>query len=284
MCTTHHPVCPIPLFSRLSTNNRTDANSLVELYHNYGILDHHILFSHCNGATANDASLIRSSNAHLSSTPSTELQMALGTPVAFSDLGLQFQSSVGVDCHSNQLASIPSELRLLLQSSRALHNQKFLDQDKIPKRVNKTVEEAFNLGTIQGARAIGRENELGILKAGKKADILVWDATSPSMVCASEEDPVAAIILHSSPADLETVIIDGVIRKEGGKLRSVDFSEGKEVWDGEKGVWEWRDVSKELVRRRVEMMKKVNGIDFEKAREGVIGAFYVDQAKIVESV
>jgi len=210
--------------------------------------------------------------------------MALGIPVAFSDLGLQSQSSVGVDCHSNQSASIPSELRLLLQTSRALYNEKFLDQGKIPKKINKTIEEAFNLGTIQGAKAIGRENELGSLAVGKKADILVWDATSPGMVCAAEEDPVAAIVLHSSPADLEIVIVDGVLRKENGKLTPVDFSGGKGLWDGETGVWEWRDVSKELVRRRVEMMKKVKEIDFGKAEKGVIQGFYIDESKIVESV
>jgi cytosine/adenosine deaminase-related metal-dependent hydrolase len=210
--------------------------------------------------------------------------MALGTPVAFLDLGLQSHSSVGVDCHSNQSASIPSELRLLLQCARGLHNQKILDQDKIPKRVNKTIEEAFNLGTIAGARAIGRETELGSLKVGKKADILVWDAASPGMACAAEEDPVAAVVLHSSPADLEMVIVDGVIRKEGSKLKSVDFSEGKEIWAGEKGIWEWKEISKELVRRRVEMMKKVEKVDFQAASKGVIQAFYVDEEKIVDSV
>lgn len=258
--------------------------SIVELYHNYGILDHHILFSHCSGATETDAKLIQQTNSHLSSTPSTELQMALGIPVAFSDLNLQSQSSVGADCHSNQSASIPSELRLLLQSSRALHNEKFISQDKIPKKVNKTVEEAFNLGTIQGARAIGRESELGSLAVGKKADILIWDATTPGMVCAAEEDPVAAIVLHSSPGDLETTIVDGVVWKEGGKLKSVDFEVGKELWDGEKGVWGWKDVSKELMRRRVEMAKKFEAIDIEKARKGVIQGFYIDESKIVDSV
>jgi hypothetical protein len=210
--------------------------------------------------------------------------MVLGTPVAFSDLGLQSHSSVGADCHSNQSASIPSEIRLLLQCSRGLHNQKFIDQDKIPRRVNKTIEEAFNLGTVAGARAIGREPELGSLKLGKKADILVWNATSPGMVCAAEEDAVAAVVLHSSPADLEMVIVDGIIRKERGKLKSVDFSEGKDVWDVEKGIWEWKEISKELVRRRVEMMKKVEKIDFQAAANGVIQGFYIDEEKIVESV
>ena len=210
--------------------------------------------------------------------------MALGLPVAFSDLGVQSQSSVGVDCHSNQSASIPSELRLLLQNSRALYNEKFLEQGTIPKKINKTVEEAFNLGTIQGAKSIGRENELGSLAVGKKADLLIWDAMSPGMVCAADEDPVAAIVLHSSPADLDMVIVDGAIRKESGKLRPVDLSDGKEIWDGEKGVWEWVDVSKELVRRRGDMMRKVKEIDMVKAEKGVIQGFYIDESKIVESV
>ncbi len=203
--------------------------------------------------------------------------MALGTPVAFSDLGLQSHSSVGADCQSNQSSSIPSELRLLLQCSGGLRNEKFIDQDKIPNRVRKTTEEALNLSTIAGASAIGRENELVSFKVGKKADILVWDAASPGMVRAAEEDAVAAVVLQSSPADLEMMIVDGVIRKECGKLKSVDFSEGKGLWDGEKGIWEWK-------ARRVDMMKKFEKIDFQTATKGVIQGFYIDEEKIVESV
>jgi cytosine/adenosine deaminase-related metal-dependent hydrolase len=209
--------------------------------------------------------------------------MALGTPIAFSSLNLQSHSNVGIDCHSNNSASIPSELRLLLQSSRAIHNQAILDQDKIPRKVNKTVEEAFNLGTIAGARAIGREVELGSLRVGKMADLLVWDTMSTGMVCAAEEDPVAAIVLHSSPANLEMVIVNGVIRKEGGRLKSVDFSEGTEAWDGEKGVWGWKEISRELVKRRVEMVKKFEKIDMGTARKGVMKGFYVDESKLVDS-
>lgn len=243
-----------------------------------------MLLSHCTGATPHDATLLRSSGAHASSTPSTELQMALGQSVAFSPLDIQSQSSVGVDCHSNNSGSIPSELRLLLQSSRGTYNQTFIDQDKIPRKVNKTVEEAFNLGTIAGARAVGRANELGSLKVGKKADLLIWDATSPSMVCAAEEDPVAAIVLHSSPADLECVIVDGIVRKESWMLNNVDFSEGKEFWGGETGIWGWKQISRELVRRRGEMMEKFGKIDMDISRKGVIQGFYIDESKLVDSI
>jgi imidazolonepropionase-like amidohydrolase len=43
------------------------------------------------------------------------------------------------------------------------------------------------------------------LKVGKLADLLVWDALSPSMACASRVtmNRFKAVVLHSSPADLE---------------------------------------------------------------------------------
>jgi cytosine/adenosine deaminase-related metal-dependent hydrolase len=112
--------------------------------------------------------------------------MALGESCTFhSSLNLDSQCGVGVDCHSNQSASIPSELRLLLQSSREKYNNKFIEAGKVPKKVNKTVEEAFNLGTLGGARAIGMQDKIGTLKPGYLADIVVWDALSPGMVCAA---------------------------------------------------------------------------------------------------
>jgi cytosine/adenosine deaminase-related metal-dependent hydrolase len=97
----------------------------------------------------------------------------------------------------------------------------FIDAGKLPQKVNARVEEAFNLGTIQGARAVGMGAEIGSLTVGKLADIVIFDARSPGMLCAAEEDPVAAVVQHASIRDIEAVIVDGKIRKLDGKLVSV---------------------------------------------------------------
>jgi hypothetical protein len=44
-----------------------------------------------------------------------------------------------------------------------MYNEEFVKQSKIPRKINKTVEEAFNLGTIQGARAIGMQDKIAAL-------------------------------------------------------------------------------------------------------------------------
>lgn len=97
-----------------------------------------------------------------------------------------------------RLLSVVSEMRLLLQSTRGLRNGTFYSRGEMPKRVYKTVEEAFNLGTIHGAKAVDMEDTIGSLAVGKLADTVVFEAPSSSMACGAQHDPVAAIVLHSS--------------------------------------------------------------------------------------
>jgi hypothetical protein len=214
------------------------------------------------------------------------MQMVMGLPVAFQDeLGIQSQASLGIDCQSNNSASIVSEMRLLLQSSRNRYNDEFGKVGKVPSKVNKTVGEAFNMGS---ARAIGMEDKIGTLAVGKKADILIFDGQSPSMVCAAQHDPVAAVVLHSSPADIEVVIVDGVIRKRNRVLGDVKItSEANQLWSAAKEAGDklaWKDVSKELIKRRVEVQKKFEKIDMEAAKAGVMKGFHIDERVIVDKV
>lgn len=201
------------------------------------------------------------------------------------DIDVQSQCSLGVDCSSNNSASIVSEMRLLLQSARGVHARDFYKKGLVPKKAYKTVEEAFNLGTIQGARAVNMENKIGSLAVGKLADVVVFDALSSSMVCGAQHDPVAAIVLHSSPSDIEMVIADGVIRKRHWMLEPVDVRQGAELWDGEKrDTLSWKDVAKELVERRRGIQQQVEKIDMDEAAQGVIKMFYIDTSKIVDAV
>src|SRR2546421_4798993 len=99
-------------------------------------------------------------------------------------------------------------MRLALQLARHSTNQPLLDAGKFPANLKATTEQVFNLGTIQGARAVHMDRT-GSLAEGKLADIVIFDASNPSMICAAEQDPVAAVVRHSNIRDIDTVIIDG---------------------------------------------------------------------------
>jgi cytosine/adenosine deaminase-related metal-dependent hydrolase len=106
------------------------------------------------------------------------------------------------------------------------------------------------MGTIAGARALRMEDQIGSLAVWKRADIVVLDTLSPSMAVAAQYDPVAAILLQSSPRDVVMTIVDGIVRKEQGNLSTVLVTEEEEKRIRKKENLEWADVVKELVVRR----------------------------------
>ncbi|RAH84309.1 Metallo-dependent hydrolase [Aspergillus japonicus CBS 114.51] len=219
--------------------------SLVDTLEDYGLLGPDILLSHGNNLSTADIEKLSQAKAWISATPDTELQMGHGNPVCFQD-GCTNITALGIDCHSNNSGDIVTQMRLALQSERARRNEKLLAQGKYMRSLDVSVQDAFRLGTIQGARAIGMADQLGSIEVGKLADLVIFDGESPGMICAAEEHPVAAIVLHSSVRDVDTVIVNGAIRKQGGRLVPVDIdSSFSEVTIAKQRV-EWKDVAREL--------------------------------------
>jgi hypothetical protein len=96
---------------------------------------------------------------------------------------------------------------------------------------------------------------------GKKADIVVFDMASPAMLCAGEEDPLAAILLHASVRDIEMVIIDGEVRKSGGQLRNVMVADAVDKNDGDEMGWD--EVTEEVLRSRQRVLRRAERQDFQ---------------------
>lgn len=190
------------------------------------------------------------------------MQMGLGESVAFRN-DLKSHASIGVDCHSNNSSDLLTQLRLGLLYARAGENSQAMARGEYPS-VRIKVEEAFNLGTIQGAKAINMEDQIGSIQVGKRADLVVFDASSPGMVCAAEEDAVAAVLMHAGVGDVETVIVDGVVRKEGGKL--VDIGILDSLSSAEMGAeMTWAEVRARLLESRERIQKRGQGQDRQAA-------------------
>lgn len=252
----------------------------------YGLLASNVILSHANLLTTNEIALVRRRNAHISVSPSVELQMGMGTPACFDrDRDVQSQCSIGHDCHNLCVTSIPAEIRCALQASRGVENDRFIANGKLPTKIYKTVQEAYALGTVQAARGIGMGDLIGSLAVGKLADIIVLDALSPSMVCASQHDPVAAIVMHSTPGDIVMTIVDGVVRKREGKLEPVSVvAEAYPYTGSDVSSLQWSDVAKALLESKDTIQKKVERIDFGAEKPIAMKAYGFDESSMVDSV
>ncbi|OJJ42412.1 hypothetical protein ASPZODRAFT_162232 [Penicilliopsis zonata CBS 506.65] len=193
--------------------------NIVQILAENSLLSGRIIVSHATGIALSDAATLAENQVYISTTPETELQMGLGEPVALrgkNNSPLSSHTCVGVDCHSNNSSDLITQLRLLVQHMRG---QEYLVAQARGEyaAISAKLEHAFNLGTLQGARAMGLEHKIGTLEEGKKADLVVFDTDTPAMVCA-DSYPLAAILLHASIRDIGMVIIDGAIVKENGQL------------------------------------------------------------------
>jgi cytosine/adenosine deaminase-related metal-dependent hydrolase len=175
-------------------------------------------------------------------------------------------------------------MRLAMQSERARRNEKLFSQGKLFRSLNLSVQEVFRLGTIQGARAIRMEDQLGSIEVGKLADLVIFDARSPGMICASEQDPVAAIVLHSSIRDIDTVIVNGRICKRNGSLVPVEINPHLPGVNILKQKVDWAQVAQELLssRERIEnVIKKAGADDLEHQVSSTLPMFYESVTKFV---
>jgi cytosine/adenosine deaminase-related metal-dependent hydrolase len=82
-----------------------------------------------------------------------------------------------------------------------------------------TVREAVELGTLGGARVLGREAEIGSLEPGKLADLALWRVDT--LPHAGIPDPVAALVL-GPPPPLELLMVNGQVVVERDRVVTVD--------------------------------------------------------------
>jgi cytosine/adenosine deaminase-related metal-dependent hydrolase len=84
-------------------------------------------------------------------------------------------------------------------------------------------ETVLEMATINGARALGLEQEIGSLEVGKKADFAVINLhrlhTTPS------PNPISTLVYAATGGEVEMVVVDGQIVVKQGKLLSMDETE-----------------------------------------------------------
>jgi 5-methylthioadenosine/S-adenosylhomocysteine deaminase len=92
--------------------------------------------------------------------------------------------------------------------------------------------DVFHMATLGAAKSMGRAHDLGSLKVGKKADVVLIDFRKPHLTPAF--NPVGTLIHLGQGRDVETVIVDGRIVVEHGKATLVDEEEIRR--DGERAA------------------------------------------------
>ncbi|KAJ4315953.1 hypothetical protein N0V84_008087 [Fusarium piperis] len=208
-----------------------------------GALHSDLVFAHGASLTDSEIREICISGAGVVSTPDTELQMGMGFPVAFRASDGGCRAGLGIDITSNQGNDFIAQMRLALQTQRAMENEK-----RVPLTVSRKTSEILRMATIGGAEVMRIDDLVGCLVAGMKADVVMIKCND------IESSPVAsatgAVVFNASVGHIDTVIVDGQVRKRNGKL-----------------VADWEPLRDELRHRAAAIKAEAAGHDLEAARE-----------------
>ncbi|KAJ5690044.1 hypothetical protein N7462_004436 [Penicillium macrosclerotiorum] len=249
------------------------TGSIVNIISDYGLLTtpSDILLSHCTGLNDQEMDILRETGIPVSTTPDTESKMAMGWPISFTP-GIKY--TFGVDCHTNNTASILQLARLAIGMARQQRALPVTAVGNFPTTMPATVEEAFNAATIYGAQAVGLGEIIGSIREGKQADLILFDTKSINMAAAAAFDPLVAVFNHSDVSDVSGVMIGGIWRKKDGFLTTVTADDGRQL--------NWDEIRKSLLKSQINILMKERDVSVEKARDLVLKMYNVDENKLVD--
>jgi 5-methylthioadenosine/S-adenosylhomocysteine deaminase len=191
-------------------------NQTVKELHDRGVLADDVHFAHGNQFTAEDIRMVVGAGASITSTPGVELQMGLGFPMISPYLAEGGMPSFGVDTITAAGSDLFSQMRTCLAGERMRQAQPTIDSGKGIESVELTPRDYLTWATLGGARAVGLDDRVGSLTPGKQADIVLLDTKLPGAFPVN--DPVSTIVFGMDVANVDTVMIGGIVRKRGGQL------------------------------------------------------------------
>lgn len=78
----------------------------------------------------------------------------------------------------------------------------------------------LRMATIDGARALGLEKEVGTIEVGKRADLTLINLNRLHTI--PHPDPISTIVYAAEASEVDTVIIDGRVVMRAGALTTLD--------------------------------------------------------------
>ncbi|MBP7567054.1 MAG: amidohydrolase family protein [Burkholderiaceae bacterium] len=186
-----------------------------------GLLGPHINIVH--GHALSDEQLARFCELGMSfsATAESEMSQGHGHPITGRLRDNGRAPSLGVDLESVMSGDMLSQARVALGIQRSLDNFDHRQaHGTIPSTSTITTREALSWVTVEGARMLGQLDRIGTLAAGKQADLVVIRADTINM--RPVHVPVSTVVMQTSLANIDSVMVAGQWKKRGGRLLAGD--------------------------------------------------------------
>ncbi len=189
---------------------------VVEYLDKIGALSRKMLAAHCVWLTKSEVGLLGKSGVAVAHCPVSNMKLASGGVAPLPEM---FEAGIAVGLGTDGAASNNTlDIFETMKVCALLHKAYRWDATVLK------AQKVLDLATIEGARALGVEREVGSLEVGKKADIILVNAKSPNMnPIYGEETVVADLVYSASSANVDTTIVDGNVLMQNRQIGTIDL-------------------------------------------------------------
>lgn len=230
----HMHVAEIPYENQVVVDTRKVDHGTVTYLEMIKFLQSNLLAAHSVWVNDNEISYLSEAGVKVSHCPAAAMRMLGFAPIKkMIDAGICV--SLGTDgAPSNNRMSIIDEMYLasLINKGREVFTTGTTDPTALP------AEQVLRMATIDGAKTVLWENEIGSLEVGKKADIIVIDPSSWTMV--PIHDCISSLVYCMRTENIVSVICNGKWIMKDKKILTVDEEEV---------IKQANQASKELLKR-----------------------------------
>src|SRR6202158_175865 len=198
----------------LDDSRAKNGTTPVQYLDRLGILGPDIVAAHCVFVDETDRKFLAQRQVGCVHNPSSNMMLASGVAPVIEERA----AGVAVGLGTDGLAGSNNDLDLMEEMDLAAKLQKITKMDPQALGAKAVVE----MATIEGARALHMEKEIGSFEAGKKADLVLIGLDAPNAV--PMYDVYAQLAYALKGSDVETVIIGGHVVMRDKKLFTVDES------------------------------------------------------------
>lgn len=185
------------------------ARTVTHLNH-LGVLDENFLAAHVVWLTSAEIHILAERDVKVSHNPAAAMRV-----LGFADIPEMIDRGV---CVSLGTDGAPANNRMTLIDemwlASLIHKGRHLDPTVMP------AEDILEMVTRRGARALLMEDEIGSIESGKKADLIVVDPHTATML--PMHDPVANLVYAMRAGNVDSVMVDGKWVMKGGDILVVN--------------------------------------------------------------
>lgn len=176
-----------------------------------GIFDVPAIAAHCVQVTDEDIDILAGKRVSVVTNPASNMKLGNGFAPIEKMLNKGVNVCLGTDgAASNNCLNMFHELSLLTLIHKGT--------GRTPQCVS--AKEGFRIATINGAKALGLEQEIGSVEVGKKADLAILDLNTPSLT--PRNNLIAGLSYSANGSEVDTVIINGQITMEHRRILTMD--------------------------------------------------------------